>query len=377
MIGIALGRLCAFFIHHSVKQKEKKKISGLANYIQGLNYLIYDEKDLAILQLGEAARKNSENVEIFLTLGNLLRKKGQAERAIQIHQGLLHRSDLDPAERSQILHCLGMDFKSAGFIDRASKIFEELLNLEPDNTLALQQMEELQEELQNWQRAYDLQQKLMKKTKSQDFSTLAFLQNELGKTCMDKGDIKGAIKAFHNAISMYEYTYPAYLNLGDILFEQNNYKEAINIWEKMASISPNKAALVYDRLKEGYKLLNQEDKFKEFYSQLAKKNPKNWRCWYLLARIAKEEEDFQIAFKALKEALSINPNSISLHQDICRLFIQKQLPPEELEHYLNIISQNIPLSSQYICINCRYKSSEILWKCPHCNRWNTFTEVES
>lgn len=377
LIGIALGRLWAFFIHHSVKQKEKKKISGLANYIQGLNYLIYGEKDLAILQLGEAARKSSENVEIFLTLGNLLRKKGQAERAIQIHQGLLHRSDLEPAERSQVLYCLAMDFKSAGFVDRALKIFEDLLNREPDNTLVLQQMEELQEELQNWQRAYELQQKLMKKTNSEDYSTLAFLQNELGKTFWEKGDIKGAMKAFKNAISLYDYTYPAYISLGDIFLEQSNYDEAINIWEKMAYISPNKATLVFDRLKEGYKLINQEDKFKEFFAQLAEKNPKSWRCWYLLARIAEDESDFQGAFKALRQALTINTQSISLHHNFCGLLLSQELPSEEVKQYLTLIKSNIPLASQYICFNCRYKSSEILWKCPHCNKWNTFTEVEA
>jgi lipopolysaccharide biosynthesis regulator YciM len=377
LIGIVLGRLWAFFIHQSAKAKSRRQIYGLANYIQGLNYLIYGEKDLAILQLGEAARKNSENVEIFLTLGNLLRKKGQVERAIQIHQGLLHRSDLEPAERTQVLYCLGMDFKSAGFIDRSLKIFEDLLNREPDNTLVLQQMEMLQEELQNWQRAYELQQKIIKKTKSEYNSVLGFLQNELGKAAWEKGDIKSAIKYFNNAISLYEYTYPAYLNLGDIYFEQGNHKDAVDIWEKIATISPNKANLVFDRLKEAYKALNQEEKFNRFFSHLAEKNPHNWRCHYLLSRIAREEDNLPAASEALKKAITIKPDSLSLHQAFCRLLQIQNLPAEEMKQYLNLIEQHIPLSSYHICTNCRYKSTEILWKCPHCSQWNTFTEVEA
>jgi lipopolysaccharide biosynthesis regulator YciM len=377
LIGIVLGRLWAFFIHQSAKAKSRRQIYGLANYIQGLNYLIYGEKDLAILQLGEAARKNSENVEIFLTLGNLLRKKGQVERAIQIHQGLLHRSDLEPAERTQVLYCLGMDFKSAGFIDRSLKIFEDLLNREPDNTLVLQQMEMLQEDLQNWQRAYELQQKIIKKTKSEDNSVLGFLQNELGKAAWEKGDIKSAIKYFNNAISLYEYTYPAYLNLGDIYFEQDRYKDAVDIWEKIAAISPNKANLVFDRLKEAHKALNQEEKFKRFFSHLAEKNPHNWRCHYLLSRIAREEDNWPAASAALKKAITIKPDSLSLHQAFCRLLLIQDLPTEEVKQYFNLIEQHIPLSSYNICTNCRYKSTEILWKCPHCSQWNTFTEIEA
>jgi lipopolysaccharide biosynthesis regulator YciM len=28
----------------------------------------------------------------------------------------------------------------------------------------------------------------------------------------------------------------------------------------------------------------------------------------------------------------------------------------------------------HICIRCRYRSTELLWQCPHCHEWNTFVE---
>ena len=28
----------------------------------------------------------------------------------------------------------------------------------------------------------------------------------------------------------------------------------------------------------------------------------------------------------------------------------------------------------HICVRCRYRSTELLWQCPHCHEWNTFVE---
>ena len=28
----------------------------------------------------------------------------------------------------------------------------------------------------------------------------------------------------------------------------------------------------------------------------------------------------------------------------------------------------------HICMRCRYRSTELLWQCPHCHEWNTFVE---
>ncbi|MGE0464287.1 MAG: hypothetical protein AB7Q16_23210 [Vicinamibacterales bacterium] len=28
----------------------------------------------------------------------------------------------------------------------------------------------------------------------------------------------------------------------------------------------------------------------------------------------------------------------------------------------------------HVCLRCRYRSTELLWQCPHCHDWNTFVE---
>ena len=60
----------------------------------GLNFLVANQIDLAIEELSQAARVDSDALEIHLILGNVHRERGQVARAIQVHQALLQRPKL-------------------------------------------------------------------------------------------------------------------------------------------------------------------------------------------------------------------------------------------------------------------------------------------
>src|SRR5207247_9514556 len=95
--------------------------------------------------------------EVLQVLGNLLREKGQVERAIQTHQGLLARPDLTRAERAYALASLGTDFRKAGFLDRADQAFNEVLDLAPKNIHALAGLQKLPEEQRDWRAPHETQ----------------------------------------------------------------------------------------------------------------------------------------------------------------------------------------------------------------------------
>ena len=37
-------------------------------------------------------------------------------------------------------------------------------------------------------------------------------------------------------------------------------------------------------------------------------------------------------------------------------------------------AQSVFYLDPHVCIRCRYRSTELLWQCPHCHEWNTFVE---
>ncbi len=63
-------------------------------YYKGLNYLLDGRPDGAVDAFINALEVNSETLETHIALGNLLRKRGEVDRAIRIHQNLLARPSL-------------------------------------------------------------------------------------------------------------------------------------------------------------------------------------------------------------------------------------------------------------------------------------------
>ena len=137
LIGLAVGQAWERYKLRDGKWIDRRRARESHHYVLGLNFLVSNQIDLAIEELSQAARVDSDALEIHLILGNVHRERGQVARAIQVHQALLQRPKLTRVEHTYILLCLGLDFKRGGFVDRALETFNEVVRMDPDNQYAL------------------------------------------------------------------------------------------------------------------------------------------------------------------------------------------------------------------------------------------------
>ncbi len=96
-------------------------------YYKGLNYLLDGRPDGAVDAFINALEVNSETLETHIALGNLLRKRGEVDRAIRIHQNLLARPSLPRLQVHQAHLELARDYISAGLFDRAERLLLDLV----------------------------------------------------------------------------------------------------------------------------------------------------------------------------------------------------------------------------------------------------------
>ena len=242
LLGLAIGKAWERYKLRDGKWIDRRRAKDSHHYVLGLNFLVSNQIDLAIEELSQAARVDSDALEIHLILGNVHRERGQVARAIQVHQALLQRPKLTKIEHAYILLCLGLDYKRGGFVDRALEAFNEVIRMDPSNQYALLYLQKLHEEQHQWADAHRIRKQLVAlsgpDTQPRNQSILAFLENELGTEALRHGDRGHAARHFQSAIEQDPDTTPAYLNLGDVRFLEGDLRGAEAAWDGLMGRSP-------------------------------------------------------------------------------------------------------------------------------------------
>lgn len=378
LAGLAIGKAWERYKLRDGQWIDRRKARESPHFIVGLDLVVANRIDQAIDELSRAAWLDEDALEIHLVLGNLYREKGQVGRAITIHQNLLQRPKLKPLEHAYILLCLGLDFRRAGFVDRAYEAFKEVLRLDPKNRHALVQLEKLHEEQRQWAEAYEVRRQLAEIDgaggRTRHDLILGFLEYELGTDSARAGDREGAARHFGAAIEHDPTTTPAYLALGDLRLEEGDTAGAVAAWEQLVDATPERAYLAFERLERAYDALGTPQKLPELCRRLLAANPQDWRVRLALARHRAAADDVQGGLDLLFEALTHNPHTLLLHQEIWQALAALGSPQPLIERYLAIARETVFYLDPHICVRCRYRSTELLWQCPQCHEWNTFVD---
>jgi lipopolysaccharide biosynthesis regulator YciM len=370
--GVVAGRVWSQALRRA-DLKDRPAFRTSTHYTQGLHFLAAGQIELAISELTKVSREDPAALEVLLVLGNLLRETGQMERAIQVHSKLLERGDLARAERVHALACLGMDFRKAGFLDRATETFGEVLTLDPKNIHALVGMLKLHEEQRQWREAYEVQTRLSRLRKSDDSLVLGFLQARLGDEAARLGQKDVAEKAWKTALSLDNRVFPAHLGLAD-LAEPQDPSRAAAILEAATAAVPDRAYLAFDRLARTYAAAGAPSRFVALCERIIAADPRDWRARLALARHLAGEGRLDEAFGLLMRALEANPQVLVVHLEAWRTLRGLGIAGAEVERYMRTAEEAVFYRDPHICTACRYRADDMLWRCPHCHEWNTFVE---
>lgn len=370
--GVLAGRAWAASLRRG-DLRDRPAFRTSPHYTQGLHYLAAGQVDLAISELTKVIREDPDAVEVSQVLGHLLRDAGQVERAIQVHQALLDREDLTRAERAHARAALGMDFRAAGFLDRATQVFDEVVGRDPNNLHALVGLQKLHEDRRDWEAAYQVQTRLSRLRKTDDSLVLAHLQAAMGVEAARTGNAEGAERAFNTALSLDRRVLPAHLGLADLHLAKNP-RRTIEILEDAARRQPEHAYLLLDRLAKAYDACQEPSRFVAFCERLIERDLRDWRARVALARRLRSDGRNDEAYGLLLRALDANPQILLLHLEAWTTLRAMGAASPLVERYMATAEHAIFYVDPHICTSCRYRADDMLWRCPHCHEWHTFVE---
>ena len=149
--------------------------------------------------------------------------------------------------------------------------------------------------------------------------------------------------------------------------------QAAATWEQVIDKAPERAYLTFDRLSLAYTKLGAPERFSQLCRKLIDNNLRTG-AHALRWQTSRGGDDPRGALELLFEALVHNPHALTVHQAIWHVLSRLEFERTLVQRYVELTRHAVFYMDPHICMRCRYRSTELLWQCPHCHEWNTFVE---
>jgi len=361
--------LILVFIFILVLIRKKRKSS--APYTEALHCFIEGDRDSALELLKKAVKEDTENVMAYILLGNIIREKGNPQKAIKIHRNLLVRSNLTKSQTQEILIALIRDYKNAGLISQAVEMAEKLVKQDRKNTQYQELLLTLYEENKSWDKAYFQRQSLNKWKKQKDSNILALYKIEAGLDAIKKGLEKEGRIRFREAIKLNKKCIPAYLYWGDSLQRENRYSEALEVYINFTKKNPQKAHLAFDRIKDLLFDMGRYGEIELIYRDVISRDPENFEAHLNLADLHMKQGDIERAEKECRDLYNKYPGNKKCGLLLISLLRYRQKEKEAIQKAVELLKLETG-KHIYKCSKCGFETEEIIWRCPSCGAWDSF-----
>ena len=337
-------------------------------YERALGALLTGDRDEAVRALVEAVREDSGNVDAYIHLGNLLREKGEAERAYRIHRELMARAGHTPSRSRSIREGMILDLVALGRPEEAVEEAEALREFERKNGHSLRVVLKAYEAAGQWERAYDIRSEMLRQTGEREASALARYRASIGEIALRNGAMGEAQKHFKAALKLERDQPVALLRLGDLYYQTGHAERAILLWKGLASAHPGRGHLVLERLEVAFFDRGRFSEMEQTYEELLSHNPRDVRVHLALARLHLKRGALDEATRALRGALAVDPESVPARLLMVQVLRQRGELPRALDEVETAL-KGLDEGNATACGRCGQPLEEYWSRCPHCLAW--------
>ena len=377
-IGFYIGR-------RSVRQSKQSQRSDYPSlerhYIQGLNYLLNERQDAAIDTFIDALDVNSETLETHLALGNLLRKRGEVDRAIKIHQNLLARPGLAEEHSMQVQLELATDFIKAGLLDRAELLLTELIDVahNPMRSQCLEYLIEIYRDEKEWLKGIGAINQLVGRRFSRGKESWRLVQShfycELAEEAIQRSDYLSARRQLKSAMAVDKRSARASLLLGKLDLRLGQYREALRAYKLVHEQDPSLLGEALPPIEECYRQLGQISQFKPYLQSILDQGSSIAGVISMAEQIATEQDE--VAAAKYLSGQAVTSSSLLVARKMLVYQLRKPSSASDgmvmAETVLHKLQQSIP---QYRCLQCGFGGQYLHWLCPSCKTWGSVKPVE-
>jgi lipopolysaccharide biosynthesis regulator YciM len=267
---------------------------------------------------------------------------------------------------------LAQDFHRAGLLDRAEDLFRRL-DGSPVEHSALSHLISIYETEKDWPKAIAAMQRMEVLAKQPYFREIAQYHCELAQAALLRGDEGAATSEIEQALATHRACVRANLIRGDLARQQEDWRGAIEAWQRIESQNPAFLALAADRFAEAFRRLGDVQTGMRLLANYHAQYP-SLDLLNALFTLTLEHDGATAAGVLIKDELARNPTLIGLER-----LLEAQLlasPPDrrhDLELVKGLVAQHIKRLGLYKCDNCGFRARQYYWRCPGCQKWETYS----
>lgn len=344
-------------------------------YHKGLNYFLPEKTDKAIEALADLLEQDAETIETHIALGNLFRRRGEVEKAIEIHGKLNRDPGLTETLKAHASYELGMDYLHAGLFDRAEAIFQELSHTESRGKAALQQLLQIYQQEKEWRSAIACLRRLLRFAPPPRGENVAQFLCELAEVAITANALESATEYLAQALREDPGCVRAALIRARLDLASGNYVAALEMLRKVEAQNPSylaeclpPAVVCYERLQDDQGLMDHLGRLYREFGLVA-------AAIVLAERIRMAEGD-RAAAEYLLGVLEAKPWLLGLRRATLLLSaVDSEKGRSDMERVSLILSRLVAELPRYRCRECGFSGSELHWRCPSCQWWESITPV--
>ena len=364
-LAFVLGWLASRFDLRQLRAENRRAPKA---YFKGLNFLLNEQQDQAIDAFIEAVQNDPDTSELHFALGNLFRRRGEYDRAVRVHEHLLSRGDLTPADRERAQHALALDFLKAGLLDRAEDALNRLEGT-PFEAQARLALLAIYERSRDWSHAASIAQK-MHAADQGDFSTRqAHYLCEQALALSVQGYRAGAKALLEQAIAAAPDAARARIELARLLQLMGQPDAVLATLQTLGERAPAALPLAAPLLVEAG---NATGRQAEVHALLVAHYEQSPSLDVLESIVAMEAAND--ATQATARARYVQ----HLDKERSLVAAAKWLSAEKLEHeefhpqIQRALEHAVKPLTRYRCAACGFEARQHFWQCPGCQTWDSY-----
>jgi len=343
-------------------------------YFQGLNYLLNEQPDKAIQVFLELAEVNKDTVETHMALGSLFRNRGEVDRAIRFHQNIIAKPGLESEQRTQALLELGEDYMRAGLLDRAERLFSELIETGAHTPSALRSLLDIYQQEKDWKKALEQAQRLEQVSGEHMGEIMSQFCCEMAETALAENDTEGARRQLRQARRHDPRCIRARFILARIASREGDNGGAADLFEEIAELDPDYIPEVLEPYLEATEKAGDPARGRARLNEWAE----NYNGISLVLKLTDslaEEKGGAVAGQYLVETLTSKPSVRGLDY-LIDLKADGYLDRESSDDILKAVAARL-MSRQpnYRCHHCGFGGQTHHWQCPGCRNWSTTKKI--